>query len=145
MLALLRRLFSRRSRFGAEPARHGAGLRSEDPDQRRRVVRNLRQPTPLLHVWRHDPEPRVRDAAGDRLRTLLVGGTAGLPLSEREALLADCRDPTLIAHVARRGREPAIRLAAVRLASGERLLSEIIREDPDPAVREAARVRLAGD
>lgn len=145
VLSLLRRLFSRRSRLSAEPDRQGAGLGSKDPDQRRRVVRNLRQPTPLLHVWRHDPEPRVRDAAGDRLRTLLVGGSPGLPLSEREALLADCDAPTLIAHVARRGREPAIRLAAVRLASGERLLSEIIQEDSDPAVREAAKVRLAGD
>ncbi|MCK8517329.1 hypothetical protein M0534_13490 [Methylonatrum kenyense] len=144
MRSLLRRLLSFRSRRGAEPVGH-AGLRSEDPDQRRRVVRHLCQPAPLLHVWRHDPEPRVRDAAGDRLRTLLVGGAPGMSLTERETLLAECDDPTLVAHVARRGREPEIRLAAVRLASGQRLLSEIIQEDADPAVRDAAKARLADD
>lgn len=145
MFSWLRRLLSTRVRHGAEPGRQGAGLRSEDPEQRRRVVRHLRQPAPLMHIWRHDPEGRVRDAAGDRLRTLLVGGTPGLSLAERQAALADCDDPTLIAHVARRGREPEIRRAAVRLVSGECLLSEIIQEDADPAVRDAARARLADD
>lgn len=143
MLALLQRLFDRRIRRGAQPRQDSEGLRSEDPCERRRVVRQLRQPDPLLYLARHDSEPVVRDAAIDRLRTLLVGGAPGLTLADRESTLAVCEDSTLIAHVARRGREPAIRRAAVRLVEGDRLLQEIIREDTDPDVREAARQRLS--
>ena len=143
MLAILQRLFARRARRGAQPRQDSEGLRSEDPAERRRVVRQLRQPDPLLYLARHDSEPVVRDAAVDRLRTLLVGGAPGLTLADREATLTICDDSTLIAHVARRGREPAIRQAAVRLVEGDRLLQEIIREDTDPDVREAARQRLS--
>jgi DNA repair protein SbcC/Rad50 len=105
-----------------------------DPGVRSAALRRLSDVALLARRANEDIDQDCANAARERLIELLCGD--GLPLAEREAVLASIEDPRIVTAVASDAADSALRQAALQRVQRPGLLFERCLADPDPALRQ---------